>query len=96
MFEKSLLAAIALPFIIAPAFAQNSPPPHLQGGPKSNVLPHMTDRPQSKGAVAQSDQSGQHHYQGGPREPHHIGNMPGAVQKTPKASKKQKRQGHQH
>lgn len=95
MVKKSILVIIALPFIIAPAIAQNSPPPHFQGGPKSNVPPHMGELPRTKPA-APTDQSGQHHFQGGPKEPHHVGNMPGAQQKAPKHSKKQKRRGHQH
>ncbi len=95
MFKKSLLAAIVLPFMIAPALAQNNNAHHYQGGPKTSVPHHMTDWPRSKETTAAGDQSGQHHYQGGPKaEPHHVGNLPGTAQKTPKASKKQKRNGH--
>jgi hypothetical protein len=95
VLKKLLLAVIALSFTIAPALAQNSPPPHFQGGPKSNVPPHMGDLPRSKPATP-TGQSGQQHFQGGPKEPHHAGNMPGAQQKAPKHSKKQKRRDHQH
>ena len=88
-----LLAAMALPFFIAPAFAQSSLGPHFQGGPKSNVPPHMGELPRSNKPSRPTDQSGQHHFQGGPKEPHHIGNMPGASSKGPKDSKKEKQRG---
>ena len=91
MLRKSLLMAIVLPFVVAPALAQNNNAHHYQGGPKTTVPHHMTEWPKSGETTATGDQSGQHHYRGGPKaEPHHIGNWPGAATDTPKVSKKAK------
>ena len=92
MFKKSLLAAIVLPFMIAPALAQNNNAHHYQGGPKTSVPHHMTDWPQSSQTTGTADQSGQHHYNGGPKAEHHIGNRPGVAGATPT----QKRRAHRH
>lgn len=78
MLKTIIVTAALLPFLAAPAVAQDrASDHHYQGGPKTEVPHHIGKRTTEKPQGTPS-QAGQHHYQGGPKaEPHHVGDMPG-------------------
>jgi hypothetical protein len=85
MLKNALMAATLLPFLVAPAMAQDrASEHHYQGGPKAQH--HIGKRDTGTTAQGQGtpSQAGQHHYQGGPKEIHHIGPMPGQKAKHKK------------
>lgn len=94
MLKKAFIAAVVLPLLVAPAAAQDRDSDHHYfGGPNSNVPHHIGKRPTSNTAGSEKtpSQAGQHHYQGGPKSIHHIGEMPKAAGEGTTEPKKMKR-----